>query len=164
MNTQAYIQYFRNIATNLIAIGHTPSNPKFTRINIEEVLNGVRANLNMATPVMVLENYEARFTDRKTDNVFKDLYGAFMVVKNVRMDDFEAEAAALDLTESIIMKVLAKMKADKDSSIVVEMRGFDLSTVVLQKIGGIFDNAYGYRAEFTLRASVPLVIDPADWL
>lgn len=164
MNTQAYIEYFRQIATNLIAIGHTPENPKFSRINIEEVLNGVRANLNMATPVMVLENCEVRYTDRKTDNVLKEIYGAFMVVRNVQMDDFEGESAALDDCEAIIEKVLSKMKADKDSSTVVEMRGFDLSTVVLQKIGGVFDNAYGYRCEFTLRASVPFVINPTDWL
>ena len=163
MNTQEYVSYFREIAEKLKDIGHTAENKKFTRINIEEVLNGLRSDLDMSTPVMVLENYEASFNDNRSDNVFKDLNGALMVLQNVDHGDYEGEAEAMDRCESAIMKIIAKMKEDRDYRQIIPLRGFELNSVRLYKVGGVFDNSYGYRMEFMLRGAVPLVVEPNDW-
>ncbi|WP_460444293.1 hypothetical protein, partial [Amycolatopsis magusensis] len=44
-----------------------------------------------------------------------------------------------------------------------ELRGFNASSVPYQKVGPVFENAFGYRFEVSFTENENLILEASDW-
>jgi hypothetical protein len=168
MELQAYTDYFLDIATRLKEIAHSEAKKRFTRINIEEVFSGLRSSLDLNNFCLCLESFEGSLGANNYDQVFDNNIGAFMIVKNCRVDDFVQETQICDQAKQIGLKVVAKMAYDAERRqrglAPVALKNFDIASVQYEKIGPLFDNCFGYRFTFLTYDSLSLVHNPDDFL
>jgi hypothetical protein len=167
MTPAVYLNYFEQMARQLLQIGHSTTKKRFARINIEEVLTGLRNSINLSDWCMFLESYEGKLILKADETAADIITGAFMIVKNVQPDNFVQEAMVLDQSKAIGIKIVSRMILDKQKAYQgtapAFMRGFDVSSVNYQKVGPLFDNAYGYRFEFSVLANENLLVSAEDW-
>lgn len=164
LNVSQYISYFEGIATNHKEIAHKEDEKHFCRMNIEEVLTGLRSGI--LTPALILESFEGSLVDNKSDNILADRTGAFMILKKVEVDDFTQENEYLDDCERIGLEIIKRIR--RDARIVpIQNRTpkiFNLNSVEWQKIGPLFDNFFGYRFTFKMSDTENMSYDKAKWL
>ena len=159
-----YVEYFEEISRQHTEIQHTDDEKHFARINIEEVLTGLRSSI--LTPALILESFEGGLIDNKSDNILADRMGAFMILKQVQMDNFTQEAEFLDDCERIGLDVIRRMRRDARVQPIQDrlLRGLQLSKVGWMKVGPVFDNWYGYRFTFSLEDYETMKYDDSKWL
>lgn len=168
MTPQDYIAYFEKVARQLKQIGHSDTSKRFARIDIEEVLTGLRNKINLKEWCLVLESYEGNLQSRGDEAMADTMMGAFMVVRQVKDNDFAGQAATISESKAIGLKIIALLIRDKQLAVQGErprfLRGFQLGNVNYQKVGPLFgENAYGYRFEFAILENQHLIYDPEDW-
>jgi len=164
-----YIDYFRNAAINHKQLLHdTNGKVSFYRMDIEELLSGLRTNLKSIS--LIIESPEKRTQDLLSDNPRKVITGAFLVIGPVKKNDFNDEVSVLDKTEAITEDILSKIKNDcskyrRDSSWPRVIKGFDPSTIRSQKVGPLFNNFYGWRTEIQINQTYSnnLILDESNW-
>lgn len=169
MNFTEYVNYFKTAAINHKVIAHNPPTVNsFYRMDIEEVLNGLRTKLSSVS--LILENPEVYTEDMLSDNRRKLWRGAFLIIKQAKRNDFDDEALVLNDTMEIGEEVLSKMVNDaqkyrSNKSYTPAIGGFDPNRVRYQKIGPIFDNYYGWRfeIEFNQPHKNGLRLDASKW-
>jgi hypothetical protein len=171
MDITHYVAYFEDMATNHKSILHTPENPKFARMNIEEILAGRRSGIDFTGYVLILESYEGQFADNGSDNIMNGQAGAMMVVKHVAPGDFDAEVTVLNDSLNILFSLLSKIKKDSDTFPQNDtnrynglVKKIDFNSVSYHKVGPVMDNCFGYRMQFKFNESLDLSFKPADWL
>ena len=154
------IAYFKQLATEHIAIGHSESEKHFYRFELEEVLSGL-GKVNY--PALILEGYRYGLTDNKSDNVLKNRSGAFIILGQLKdIGDFDTMHELWDSQEEICDDIIARIKADKRA--VAAVRDFDLNNVEVTLIANENDHNYGIRCTFTISSACPMDMDPAKWL
>ncbi len=163
-SVKEYVDYFEGIATQHKEIQHTDAKKHFARINIEEVLTGLRSSI--FTPALILESFEGGLIDNKSDNILADRMGAFMILKEVEHDNFKQEAEFLDDCERIGLDAIRRMRRDARVQPIQArlLRGLQLSKVGWMKVGPVFDNWYGYRFTFSLEDHENMKYDDSKWL
>ena len=164
MDFAPYSEYFENLARRLKDIGHTPEQPKFCRFNIEEVLDGLATDLDLSTPVLLLESFEGHLNDNGGDQVFDGQDAAFLIMQDCDLTDFVAQNAIIDLAKRIGLKIIARLRKDARQRLPGALPVFDLNKVNYQKVGPVFGNAYGYRFTFGWDEPISVVVNEADWL
>ena len=164
LNVAKYISYFKNLATQHKEIGHTEEEKHFFRMNIEEVLTGLRSDINL--PALILESFEGRLVDKKSDNNLANREGAFMILKKVEVDNFDQENEFLDDSERIGLDIIKRMRRDSKTNPIQDriLKRFDYDGVSWGKVGPVFDNYYGYRFIFRLQDFENMKFDPDKWL
>lgn len=151
MKAALYISYFENLARKHKSILHTDAQKHFYRLDIEEVLTGLRTPIKY--PALILEMHEGRILNNASDNIRDLQTGAFMIVKQVsKKDDFKEEMSALEECLNIGYDIIARMWQDRHNRV---LNSFDIGTVNYSKVGPVFDNAYGYRFTFGLDDRLP---------
>lgn len=163
MNTVEYVDIFRTIATSHVDIAHSDDNRRFYRMDIEEIFNGLRSEVDWGKAVLMLESYEGRLKDNNSDNILDERTCAFSVLKRVTIDDFDQIHEALDSCEAIgkdIISYLRNMKHDEDDR---RLRGLNIASFTYQKVGPVLDGAYGYRFTFTFFRAINLALDSEKW-
>lgn len=169
MNFSEYVDYFRTCAINHKVIAHNPPTVNsFYRMDIEEVLNGLRAKL--ASTSLILENPELFYDDLLSDNKRKIWRGAYLIVKQAKKNDFDDETQVLSDTLTIGEEVLSKLFNDsqkhrKNNTYTPAIGTFHPERVRIQKVGPLFDNYYGWRfeIEFNQAANRSLRLDATKW-
>lgn len=164
LNVSQYISYFEGIATNHKEIAHKKTEKHFYRMNVEEVLTGLRSDIN--SPALILESFEGSLTDNKSDNILADRIGAFMILKKVETDNFTQEHEYLDDCERIGLEIIKRMRRDARVNPIQNrlLKNFDLNKVNWQKVGPVFDNYFGYRFVFSLVDPENMSYDKTKWL
>lgn len=169
MNFSNYIAYFKTAAVNHKELLHVDdTNVTFYRMDIEEVLTGLRYKLKSKS--LILESPEKNTRDAFSDNPRKIITGAFLIVGPVKKNDFTDEVAVLDKCEEISEDILSKIVNDcskfkRNSSWTGAIKGFDPNSIRSQKVGPLFDNFYGWRTEFQINQTHRnnLKLDASKW-
>jgi len=160
MTVAQYIAYFKNIAETLLAIGSTPQNNKFAAMSIDEILGGLRTDIDTSTPVFILEDFEGFLSRVTGGNGLETITGAFIICQKVENDNYEQQAAVLDACKLIGINVLSKMLKDYEAGVFTD---FEPNSVKYQTVKGILDNASGLRFEFELTDLNNLCFNPIYW-
>ena len=159
-NIDNYVNYFRSLAINCVAIGHDPASEtgdalpaarKFARWNAEEVISGLRTEVGW--PCLLIELYETDFDAANVYDIKKRPKGAFTVLQHAQPGSFNDEQAAFSLTEEIVYDLVKKIwqdhygtSADRCNS---PFRQFYFDGSNMAPVGPLFDGAkFGYRVEF----------------
>lgn len=158
MKTSAYISYFQTAAENHKQIKHSATEKHFFRLNIEELITGLRSEMNY--PCLVLESHEGTLSDAKSDNVRDNLTGAFMILENVDTGDFDDETTKLDKCQKIGFDIISKMWKDRK---IRYLSGFDPESVTYQKVDFKTNHASGYRFTFVINDLAAIQFNPNNW-
>jgi hypothetical protein len=153
------VAYFKQLASEHIAIQHSESEKHFYRFELEEVLSTL-GKVNY--PALILEGYRYRLIDNKSDNVMKERSGAFIILGQLKdIGDYDAMHELWDSQEVICDDIIARIKADK--RIVAAVRDFDLNSVEVALIANDTDRNYGIRCTFAISSARPMDVDPDKW-
>ncbi|MBC6698089.1 hypothetical protein [Hymenobacter sp. BT190] len=159
MSTDDIEEYFELMATKLKEIRHTPALPRFVRFNIEEVLKGLRHNLNMTSYCLLLEAPEGVIDDNQADQFWDNQVVSYMVLRQVELNDFAAERATVAEARKIGVKILTRILSDERFGEV----NLAEDPVEYEKVGPVFNNAFGYRISFTAKDPISLAYKSSDW-
>lgn len=160
-----FVQYFENLATYNIAISHGPNSKKFYRMNIEELLSGIKNDLPSPAsgPFMIFINYirelnhVASFKDKKQF--------MFFIMQGYSDGDWDEEQAARDATEIVVDQILTRMVNDSTAGNPIFNYSFD-------KIDGVkiiptelkANLTYvGWQVSFNLDKQYIECYDPSKW-
>lgn len=169
MKLSDYDSYFTDIASRLADIAHSESNPRFSHYHIEEVITGLRGNLDLTGYCLLLEDPTGQFYKVAGEQV-KDLQtGAILIIRHVPIDDFAMERVVLDYSLELCIEVAARMLADQELAINTTskprfLRGLQVNGFQYQKAADIFDRCFGYRLEFQYLDTEALSVHPDKWL
>ena len=127
LSVSKYISYFEEIAKQHKEIAHTAAEKHFVRMNIEEVLTGLRGDI--VTPALILESFEGTLNDNNSDNIRANRTGAFMILKEVETDNYAEEHAFLDDCERIGLEIIKRMRRDSKTNPIQNrlLQSFDLN-------------------------------------
>ena len=108
-----YVDYFENLCVQHVNINHNPANNTkgFFKINIEEVLTGIRSEINADGIYFVLTNYLWSPDDKTTDSL-KKIECMFFVLGTVPEQDYEAQTNTFHKTEQIVQEFINRMRLD----------------------------------------------------
>lgn len=155
------IQYFRTLASQHVAIGHTATEKHFYRFELDEVLTGLK---KVNYPALILEGYRYSLADKQSDNVMKERSGAFMLLGHLNdIGDFDAMHQLWDDLEMICDDIIVRIKADKRNPMAKAIRDFDLGSVNVALIANENDKNYGVRCTFTISSPLSTDINPQKW-
>jgi hypothetical protein len=163
-----YVNYLKGLATQFRDIGHTPENPRFSRMNINDIYSDIKTNLDTTHAVMIVEMPEGALTFTN-DALMDQSFGAFLIVRNVNRKEPEQLEATYDELKILAMEVVMKIHYEKhrrlkgDKSYDFHTQFFELSKVKYQPVGPVINSCYGWRVEVDLTDTVPLSIDPSKW-
>lgn len=161
MEFSEYIAYFEEVSRKHKGIGHTDAEKHFYRLDIEELITGLRSDLNF--PCLLLESLTGHLNDTDADSVQDILTGAFTILKQVDPGDFTMEMQALQESIRIGKDIISKIRHDSRRTKVPVIEGFFLSSVLYEKVGPVFDNCYGYRFMFSFQQQIDLSFNPDSW-
>lgn len=157
-------EYMEAIATNLKAISHSESQPRFF---ISLGLSAVDGLLNSLTrahyPCIVAEKGpDKRLLDNLSDNrVYQPFFSAFVLVKAEAGNEQSARQAR-DAAEVIAEKIVGKMLKDS----INQQNGLDVlneASIRIQGVGPLGDNAHGVMLSFTIKQPAKFYYDTDDW-
>ncbi|MEH0156420.1 hypothetical protein V6R21_19890 [Limibacter armeniacum] len=163
-----FSDYMLDVATRLKDIGHTPEKPRFAR-NGEEFLNLISGKMKVTSGVMlVLDAYNNQLVHNNDDQFNLVKTPSFFLVRGINDEtDYNAEEEVYDECEKVLMKILAKMKAER-YTVGNLMRFFDLNGTTYRSVGPLDEGQNLFGIEVQLRFSnvvnADLVYDEADWL
>lgn len=163
MNTKfsELVHYFRTIAAQHNAIGHSYQQNHFYRFEIDEVLSGLK---NMNYPALILEGYRCWFTDQLSDNILKQRSGAFILMGHLNdPGDFDGMHSIWDDLEEIADEIIARIKQDKRDPQSRIIRDIDLGSVEYALIANEQDRNYGIRVTFTISSPFSAGLEPLNW-
>jgi len=163
MNTKFsdLIQYFRTIATQHVAIGHSISEKHFYRFELDEVLTGLK---KVNYPALILEGYRYSLSDKQSENVMKERSGAFMLLGQLNdIGDYDAMHQLWDHLETICDDIIVRIKADKRNPDAKAIRDFDMGSVNVALIANENDKNYGVRCTFTISSPLCSDVNPEKW-
>lgn len=155
------IQYFRILAAQHVAIGHTSTEKHFYRFELDEVLTGLK---KVNYPALILEGYRYSLADKLSDNVMKERSGAFMLLGHLNdIGDFDAMHQLWDDLEMICDDIIIRIKADKRNPTAKAIRDFDLGSVNVALIANENDKNYGVRCTFTISSPLSTDLNSEKW-
>lgn len=155
--------YFEKIATELKDIAHVPGArlERFKRMDIEEVLTALRGNIDLDSFCLLLESLNGNLEDNGADTDFNNQVSAFLVLRNCPEGDFLMQRETLKMALQIGFKVVSRLKKDAREGLGLE--NFKSTGLTYEKVGPLFDGAYGYRFELAFFDEVDLSFNPDDW-
>lgn len=171
MKFKEYIEYWEQAARSNKAISHNPSTGKisFKRMNIDDVWNSVK--LDLKDKVMIVENPEIRTYDGGSDNYRKMMSGGVLFIEEVKLGDVNDELNKLDALETITEQFAAKIVNDvrkfkQNQNHTWKIKGLDLNTIALNKVGPLFGNWHGWRLTFTFNQTFAdrLFLKNEEWI
>ncbi len=156
------IEYFENIARSHVGIKHTDTKKHFFRLELDEVLTGLRSKINY--PALILEGYDFDYTDVQSDNVIKNRSGAFILLDHSKDNhDFDRIHEIWDALEEIGDEIVIKILADKRNRSEKTIRGFDMNDIQAVLIANDVDQNYGIRFSFKISTHKSNDVNTEKW-
>ena len=154
--------YFKEIASNLLAIGHTDSKPRFFRKEIDEFFNSI--NLVSEGPVLLLQSSDYSIDNNDQDNPLKRMNISFIVCKHVPVsDDFSGRDAAYDQAAELVDEIIRKIWYDSIERSNSAFADISLESWNVQPIENFADYWYGQYAALTFICDHDMIPDATKW-
>jgi hypothetical protein len=163
-----YENFFIDLATDFKPISHTPENPKFAMMDIDDIISSKRTEMDFSTPCMILENFEGDF-QYKHNQLKEEAMGAFLILKNVDRNNPSEKRSVMDQTKEIGTKIICRMQQQRETvfsgntAVAPVLKYFQLNEVKYQKISNIMGGCHGWRFEFNLGNEYIMPYDANDW-
>ncbi|QJD79553.1 hypothetical protein [Spirosoma rhododendri] len=166
MTEQDYIDYFTDLATKNLAIGHTPDRPRFYVIhdnNMSELTNAMR---NLRVPALLIDQYYDDI-DRTQDNPRLRISGGLNVLVKCNTGDTKDVRRAREEARQIARQFLNRMFNDSRTPGSVLCRQGRAVTVSTQYQGEPMADmqnyaGWGYPFEWTVAQNVAVVNNEWD--
>ena len=159
-----YTTLFRDLAAKHRAIQHRADQVRFVRLilssdpiqkvmDFEEFYGGLKSKINLSggAACLVLENYQADYSDNEGDFYGKVHHAAFLVLKSVPQGDYDRRDEVIDecegIGEQVMGAAIARLRAVEPP---VRISPGD---ILQEAIGPIGDHFYGARFNFSFRSS-----------
>ncbi len=156
------VAYFERLAAGHASLVHTPTEKHFFRFELEEMLTGMRSEVNY--PALVLEGYDFNFVDGESDNVHKRISCAFMIIGKVAdKGDYDAIHSLWDSLEEIGDEVIIRILHDKRERKTPVLAYFSARSVTGSPLTDMNLIHFGFRYEFQLSWPVSNDINPEVW-
>lgn len=154
--------YFKEIAINLLAIGHTEVSPRFFRKEIDEFFNNI--NVISDGPVLLLQSIDYTINNSDRDNPMKRLNISFIVCKHIpKSDDFAGRDAAFDVSAEIVDEIIRKIYYDTIDEESDAFADVTLESWNVQPIENFVDYWYGQYATITFICYHNMIPDETKW-
>lgn len=161
MTEQDYIDYFSDLATKNLAIGHTPDQPRFYVIhdnNMKELTNAMR---NLRVPALLIDQYYDDI-DRTNDNPRLVISGGLSVLVKCKTGDIKDVRRAREEARQIARQFLNRMFRDSRTPGTVLCRQGRAVTVSTQYQGEPIEDmenfaGWGYPFVWTVAQNVAVV-------
>lgn len=159
-----YTTLFRELATRHRDIQHRADQVRFVRLilssdpiqkvmDFQEFYDGLRNKINLKSgqACLVLENYQADYTDNEGDFFGKVHHAAFLVLKLVPTGDYDRRDQVIDecegIGEELLGAAIARLRAME--------RPIRISPgdILQEAVGPIGDHFYGARFNFSFRSA-----------
>jgi hypothetical protein len=175
MRHHHYTQMGRELARRHVDIQHTPEQCRFLRLlissdpiqkqlDLSEFYSSLRNKLDLSDnkAAMVLENYQADYSDNEGDFYAKYHHSAFLVLKLVGTDDYDGRDNILDECERIGEELMGALLAQLTTA------GLRITPddVMQEAIGPIGDGLVGCRFNYVFRsaATQALTYKPSQFI
>jgi hypothetical protein len=155
---QNVVGFHRGIAT-----AHKEING-FYRFNWNEISGKFRSGVQ--TPALLLESHSLTLepNQNKVSNFSPRYISMLLLDFTGRADAYDKQEEVLDKLENIGLDIASYLKKITQDTSNREYYGtIDLSTFVMEKVGPIFDNMYGWNIKYTLKNHEPLCYDENQW-
>ncbi|UZR95931.1 hypothetical protein [Chondrinema litorale] len=164
MNLNTWFEKADLIARKVKSIGHTEENKKFAA-SAEEAFELLRSQIDMKSPVMILEETEGSITGSNNDNLRDYPLFTFSIVQNYQLNNFLEKAQALDNCKKVGMEIFAlllqwKTQGFSGDASYKAFVGFDPGSIKYEETLPIYDNATGFTFSFTITTGTYLFYDP----
>jgi hypothetical protein len=156
------VDYFETLAILHKGIQHTEEEKHFFRFELEEMLTGMKSNLNY--PALILEGYDFNFVDEDSDNLQKRVSCAFMLLGKVSdKGDYDAIHNLWDKLEEIGDEIVVKILSDKRDRQTDCLAYFHARSITGTPITDMNLIHYGFRYAFELSWPVCNDVNPEVW-
>lgn len=156
------VAYFENLASLHTGIKHSIGEKHFFRFELEEMLVGMKSNLNY--PALILEGYDFTFVDENSDNLQKRVSCAFMLLDKISdKGDYDAIHALWDHLEEIGDELVVKILSDKRDRRTECLAYFHARSITGTPITDMNLIHYGFRYAFELSWPVNNEVNPEVW-
>lgn len=165
---KSYSEYFENLVEQSVDIPHDPPNNVrgFFRINIDEVLNGMKNEIKNDNLFLVLTNYIWK-PENEGQNI-KDGEGMFFLMGTFKEGDYDDEIETLDEAEKVAEKFINRISLDSRKETQDEnafwygaQNVFTNVHVVPMKAFGM--NHIGVQVTFDFASHYSDCVELADW-
>ncbi|MFC6999597.1 hypothetical protein [Rufibacter roseus] len=170
MRTKEYNALFRQLATEHVDLAHSATNLRFVRMvlssdPVQRVLDLGEFNASIKHKVkkgyfMVLQNYEAGYTDNGGDNTGKRLYGAFLILRNADTNDFEDQEDAYEESERIGEEIMAMAMHRINNAGGRPLKRMSANDITNDQVAKIATQYYGTRFDFSFTLGANKVLRP----
>lgn len=159
MRHSQYTQFFRQLAEQHVAIRHSKDECRFVRMilssdplqrimDAREFYDGLRSKVADGY-IMILESYEADYSDNSGDQKLKEFHGAFFILHHVQPGDFDGLEEVLDATEEIGEDIMGTTleRINKDFSL--PKKQMKVNGIMNERIGPVGDTYHGTKFSFS---------------
>jgi hypothetical protein len=156
-----YVSYFENLARVHEDILHKDGEKHFYRLEPEEYLVGLTSEMNY--PAIVLEAYDCSFQDKESNNILKNINGAFAILKHLENEqDIDGIHEIWDECEKIGTDFLIRIYNEKFTrqNIVIKL---DMNSVTMAPVANGPGRVYGMRFTYTLMVRQTHLVEPSKW-
>ena len=162
---ESYVDYFKGLAEKHSDINPSPDYKAFFRLNIDELLTGLRSDIDPNSFVMVLESYEHSPIDNLSENHLSNFTGAFMIIKkNEEISDFDNQDVIITECEKICVEIQRRIY---DESINDYANRFftdiNPSDFTFNKVGPLYNSWFGFRCQFNFTSTYSIKVDAGKW-
>lgn len=158
----SYRNYFKALATSHVDVA-TSTYGDFGAVQVK-----LKSDQTIY-PLLHTEPYEAKFTDNKSENIWRQCRASFVIMQKSTLEAFDEESVDTgelpipqieSNMEEIAMEFIAKMKADKLTKVInLDPKSFSYAPINAKFV----DNCRGVRVEFTLLLKFKNCINPIKW-
>ena len=172
-----YTTLFRDLARRHRLIQHRPDQVRFVRLilsadpvqkvmDFQEFYDGLKNKINLTggQACLVLENYQADYTDNEGDFFGKVHHAAFLVLQSVPLGDYDRRDQVIDACEAMgeeLMGAAIALLRARERPIRISP-----GDVLQEAVGPVGDHFYGARFNFSFRSAATgeLTYDPTKFL
>lgn len=158
MRHSEYTHFFRRLAEQHVAIRHSEHECRFVRmilssdplqrmLDSREFFDDLRSQLAEGY-VLVLESYEADYTDNAGDQRKKEYHGAFYILHHVEPGDFDGLEAVLDATEEVGEDIMGTTVELINKDATLPRKHITVNGITSERIGPVGETFHGTKFSF----------------
>lgn len=151
MNVITYQQYFEKFKT----AGLVNSMYVIDLLDLDTASNDLRSG-NYKPDHLVLESFTVLTEEVTADTIFDQVHGAVLLLSPASLRTFgqSEKTALLNSTYQKIATLKRAMIQDKYQTCGSIMRGLDVNSIEINKIGPVMNQLYGWRLQFQVNIHI----------
>jgi hypothetical protein len=153
-----YSYYFEHMARNMKAIGHTDKEQHFVQYDMFS-LHQSQVN-TLRSPFIGLEKPEMETKNNNSENIQAVWNGAITIGASFEKGNEASRSEAVDKCFWLLMKILGKIKKDKDNRRILD---FELDGLKARVVTDLFSEHVGVRMPFKMPSQFSLDVHSDDW-